>query len=58
MLLLPWGELGLAGTELAGGFDNGHALTGASPDEVGLKLGNRAQDVEQATSRPTGSVGS
>jgi len=54
VLLLRRRQLGLAASELAGGLRDGHALTRAGPDEIGLKLSDHAEDVEQ---EPTDGVG-
>ena len=47
VLLLRRGELGLSSAELACGLGDRHTLSGAGPDEVGLELSHRAEDVEK-----------
>ena len=47
VLLLRRGELGLAAAELAGRLGDRHALAGAGTNQVGLELGDRAEDVKE-----------
>jgi len=46
-LLLPVGQLRLLAAQLAPCPSDGHALTGAQPDEVCLELGEGGEDVEE-----------
>ena len=56
VLLLRGREFGLATAKLAGGLRDRHALAGTGADEVGLELGDHAENGEQQPADGVGRV--